>query len=216
VSKVIGKLLLARHTESEWNAAGRWTGLTDIHLDQKGHKEAAKLGQALKRLDIPIDIAFCSEQVRTRETLDEMLTAAQMTGVKVVANGAINERDYGIFTGQNKWEVKKRLGESAFDDIRRGWNVSIPKGETLKMVYERVLPFYKTAVLPLLRDGKNVLIVAHGNSLRALMKYIESIGDEAIGDLEMIFGQILIYDVSREGLKLDSSAVKIDSPPPPA
>jgi len=212
----IGKLLLVRHAESEWNATGRWTGTTDVHLSAKGFRESALLGQALKQLDVPIDIAYCSEQVRSRETLEAMLDTAQMFDVPVAASGALNERDYGEYTGKNKWEVQKSIGEKAFDDLRRGWDVPIPGGETLKKVYERVMPFYQQTVLPLLKEGKNVLLVAHGNSLRALVKHLESISDKDVSGLEMIFGQIVIYDVSTEGLKSDSSAVKIDSPPPNA
>ncbi|HEU4914274.1 MAG TPA: 2,3-bisphosphoglycerate-dependent phosphoglycerate mutase [Candidatus Saccharimonadales bacterium] len=214
--KQFGKLLLARHAESEWNATGQWTGITDVHLSEKGFHESALFGQALKDLGLPVDIAYCSEQIRTRETLEGMLNASQQFDVDIVTNSALNERDYGEYTGKNKWEMKELLGEEAFNRIRRGWNEPIPGGETLKMVYERVVPFYKETILPLLLQGKNVLIVAHGNSIRALMKYLESISDEDIGGLEMLFGQIIIYDVTPEGLRADSSVTKIDTTPPNA
>jgi D-lactate dehydrogenase len=212
----MGKLLLVRHAESEWNAVGKWTGLTDIDLSDKGFKEAAKFGQALKKLGIRIDAAYCSEQIRTRETIESMLAAAQQFHVDVVPSHAMNERDYGDYTGRNKWEMEKLIGEDAFNAVRRGWNVPVPNGETLKMVYERVVPFYEEVVVPQLIAGKNVLIVAHGNSIRALMKYIDSISDEDISNLEMLFGQIIIYDISNEGHGTSSSVVKIDTKPPHA
>ena len=148
-----GKLLVARHAESEWNAAGRWTGLTDVHLSEKGFKDAAMLGQSLKQLAVSIDVAYCSEQIRTRETLEGMLDTAQQLDVKIITAKALNERDYGDYTGKNKWEIKEQIGEDAFDQIRRGWNVPIPNGETLKMVYDRAVPFYQTTIVPLLKDG---------------------------------------------------------------
>jgi len=214
--KPFGKLLVARHAESEWNASGKWTGITDVHLSEKGFRESAMFGQALKKLDIPINVAYCSEQIRTRETLEGMLDAAQQFDVDIVTNSGLNERDYGEYTGKNKWEMKELIGEEAFNNLRRGWDVPIPGGETLKMVYERVLPFYTGTVLPLLRQGKNVLIVAHGNSIRALVKYLESISDEDVCKLEMSFGEIIIYNVSEDGRRAGSSVVKIDTTPPDA
>lgn len=212
----LGKLLVVRHAESEWNALGKWTGVTDVHLSEKGFREAAQFGQALKRLGIHIDVAYCSEQIRTRETLESMLDAAQQFDVPTITTQAFNERDYGDYTGKNKWEVQKEIGEEAFEKIRRGWDVPVPGGETLKMVYQRVIPFYKGGVLPQLCHGKNVLIVAHGNSIRALMKYLESISDEGINQLEMPFGQISVYDVTDQGLCETSSTVKVDVQPPHA
>ena len=212
----MGELLIARHTESVWNATGRWTGTTDVHLSEKGFKESVMLGQALKKLNIPIDIAYCSEQIRTRETVEGMLDTAQQLDVSTITSSALNERDYGEYTGKNKWEIQKSIGEEAFNSLRRGWDVPIPGGETLKMVYERVAPFYTGTILPQLKEGKNILIVAHGNSLRALMKYLESISDEDISRLEMLFGQIIVYDVSPEGRRVSSVTTHIDSPAPNA
>lgn len=211
-----GKLLIARHAESEWNATGQWTGITDVHLSSKGFHEAALFGHALAGTGIAVDIAYCSEQIRTRETLEGMLNASQQFDVDIVTNSALNERDYGEYTGKNKWEMKELLGEDTFNRIRRGWNEPIPGGETLKMVYERVIPFYQETILPLLLQGKNVLVVAHGNSIRALMKYLNDMSDDDVGTLEMLFGQILIYSVDIQGRRTDSSTVAIDTTPPKA
>ena len=214
--KPIGKLIIVRHSESEWNNSGRWTGLTDIHLSDKGFRDSATLGIALKKLDMPIDIAYCSELIRTRETLESMLDAAQLFDVKIEASSALNERDYGDYTGKNKWQVKEEIGEGAFDNIRRGWDVPIPNGETLKKVYHRVVPFYKETILQLLKDGNNVLVVASGNSLRVLIKYLESINDEDIGHREMPFGQIITYEINRVGRQSSSTVTSTDITPPNA
>jgi D-lactate dehydrogenase len=214
--KKLGKLLVTRHGESEWNATGRWTGITDVHLSEKGFREATMFGQVLKKLAIPIDAAYCSQQIRTRETLEGMLNASGQFDVDIITAEALNERDYGEYTGKNKWEMRELLGEEAFDELRRGWDVPVPGGETLKMVYERVIPFYTETILPLLQQGKNVLLVAHGNSIRSLMKYLESISDEDVSKLEMLFGQIVIYDILPDGRRADSTIAKIDTAPPNA
>jgi len=211
-----GKLLLVRHAESEWNATGRWSGLRNVHLTEKGFHEAALLGLEIKSKNIKIDHAFCSEQIRTRETLSGILDASQQFDVPIERSAAINERDYGKYTGKNKWEMKEMLGEEKWESIRRGWDVEVPGGETLRAVFERAVPFYKEHALPLLRAGKNVMIVAHGNSIRSLMKYIESINDEDVLHLDMIFGTIVQYEVDDEGRKVTRQDFRINSPPPNA
>jgi 2,3-bisphosphoglycerate-dependent phosphoglycerate mutase len=214
--KSTGKLLLVRHAESEWNASGKWSGITDVHLSEKGFREAGMFGVALADLGIDIDRAFCSEQIRTLETLEGMLNTAQQFDVPLERTSAINERDYGEYTGKNKWEMRDLLGEEQFNAVRRGWDVSIPGGETLKMVYERVVPFYVDRVLPLINEGKNVLIVAHGNSIRALIKYIEKLSENQVTDLEMMFGTIIMYDLNEDGTALKRTDSNIDTTPPNA
>lgn len=211
-----GKLLVIRHAESEWNATGQWTGKTDVHLSEKGFKEAEMLGEALQKLDIKIDEAYYSEQIRSKETLELMLSTSGQSSVQTIKSAAIDERDYGEYTGKNKWQMRDLLGEEQFNRLRRGWNEPVPGGETLKMVYERVLPFYKNEILPKLLAGKNILIVAHGNSIRALVKYIEKISDEEVANLEMIFGQIEVYDVDNEGHGQKTKVINIDTTPPTA
>lgn len=209
-----GKLLITRHGESEWNARGVWTGSTDVHLSEKGFKEAALLGETIK--DVKLDFAFCSQQIRSLETLEGMLDASGQVQVEYERSSALNERDYGIYTGKNKWQVKEEIGDEAFENLRRGWDEPVEDGETLKDVYERLVPFYKDVILPRLLAGENILIVAHGNSIRSLMKYIESLSDEQIGKTEMIFGQTLVYIVDESGKMLSKVARKIDTTPPPA
>jgi 2,3-bisphosphoglycerate-dependent phosphoglycerate mutase len=209
-----GLLVIIRHGESEWNATGQWTGLTDVHLTDKGRHEGTLMGIALK--DIHFDYAYTSRQIRTQETLDAVMTTHPQNTVPHEAAAALNERDYGDLTGKNKWEVKEEMGEEAFNGIRRSWDYPVPRGETLKMVYERSVPFYKETIVPRLLKGENVLIAAHGNSIRSLMKYIENISDEGVAHIEMVFGTALLYHVDEHGRQVDKDVRSIDTELPPA
>lgn len=210
----VGKLIIVRHGESEWNATGQWTGLTDVHLTAKGRHEAHLMGAKLH--DVHIDHAFTSEQIRTVETLQELLKAQGQTNTPYDRRWGINERDYGEYTGLNKWEVKEQVGEDAFNAIRRNWDYPVPGGETLKNVYRRTVPFFQKEVLPYLAAGKNVLLVAHGNSIRSLIKYIEKISDTDIAKVDFIFGTILLYDLDKDGHMIHKEIRKIDTVLPPA
>lgn len=212
---LLGKLTIVRHGESTWNATGQWTGKTNVYLTPKGRHEAELMGEKLR--DVHFDHAYVSEQVRTTETfLHIMYTAAPEEAVKFDVAPGFNERDYGEYTGLNKWQVKKDLGDEVFNGVRRQWNFPVPGGETLKMVYERAVPYYIENVLPRLTRGENVLIVAHGNSIRALMKYIESISDDDIAHVEMIFGTALIYQVGAMGRLINKEVRRIETELPPA
>lgn len=210
----MGKLVIVRHGESEWNATGQWTGLTDVSLTAKGYHEAGLMGEKLR--DIHFDHAYTSEQVRTVQTLEGLLKTQGQTGLPFDRRWAINERDYGEYTGLNKWEVKDRLGEEAFNGIRRDWRYPVPGGETLEDVYNRAIPFFQKELLPRLRGGENVLLAGHGNTIRSLIKYIENINDTDIAKVEMIFGTILIYDLDEDGRMVKKEERKIDTVLPPA
>ncbi len=212
----MGKLLITRHAESEWNASGKWTGLTDVHLSEKGFHEAALLGLSIRDLDIKLDQAYCSQQIRTLETLEGILDSSGQIDVPFARSEAINERDYGEYTGKNKWDMQKLVGDDEFAGIRRGWDHPVPGGETLKQVYERVVPFYKDEIMPQLLAGKNVLLVAHGNSIRSLIKYIEKISDKGVESLEMMFGRTIVYDVDADGYMVTKTEKQIDSLAPNA
>lgn len=190
-------LVLIRHGESEWNAKGLWTGLTDIGLSEKGRQEARAAARAIK--NIKFNIAYTSVLKRSKETLHEIETELEMVDVPTVEDAALNERNYGEYTGKNKWEIQKEVGEEEFLRIRRGWDVPIPGGEALKDVYNRVIPFYQNHILPNLKLGKNVLVTAHGNSLRALVKYLDNISDDDISKLEIALGEVYVYQVDKEG-----------------
>jgi 2,3-bisphosphoglycerate-dependent phosphoglycerate mutase len=209
-----GKLAILRHGESEWNATGQWTGRTDVHLTPKGFHEGELMGQEIK--DIHFDYAYISEQVRTLETLQAALKTQGQKDLPFDRRQGLNERDYGEYTGLNKWEVQKQLGQETFDHIRRDWDYPVPGGETLHDVYKRAVPFYLDAVLPRLKTGQNILLVAHGNSIRAIIKYIEDVSDPDIAKIEMIFGTILLYDVDADGHMLKKEERKIVTELPPA
>ncbi len=207
-----GKLILARHHESEWNKLGKWTGLRDRHLDDYGFEKSEDMGLLIQ--DIQVDRAFASMLVRSIETLSCMLNVCKRYEVPTEHSAALNERDYGDYTGKNKWEMEQLLGEEEFKKVRRAWDHPVPKGESLKMVYERAVPYFKEKILPLVNEGKNVLVVAHGNSLRTLIKYIENVSDEGIADIEMPFGAIVIYDLDADGHMLHKEVRQTESQVP--
>lgn len=209
-----GLLVISRHTESEWNLLGKWTGLNDVDLTEKGQREAIQIGEVLK--DLQFDIVYTSEQRRTHQTLAGILKGSVHPDVPHQIHGEVNERDYGDLTGKNKWEVQDEIGEEAFKGIRRGWDYPVPGGETLKDVYARVVPFFDNEILPQLKAGKNVLMVAHGNSIRALIKHLEDIHEDQIAEVEMSFGQILLYHISADGNISQKEIRKIDTTPPKA
>lgn len=196
-----GKLVLVRHGESEWNLLGKWTGWTDVSITEKGANDAKKMGELLE--GIHFDSIYTSKLKRTVETMENVLVTQGQAGAPYEAVEALNERDYGDYTGLNKWEVKEKLGEEKFNAIRRNYDEPIPNGENLHMVYDRVVPWYREVIVPKLLAGENVLLVAHGNSIRALVKYIESISDEGISHFEMVFGTILEYTVDNDGKMVD-------------
>ncbi len=192
-----GTLILVRHGESQWNARNVWTGLTDIGLSDKGKIEAACAGKQIA--DIAVSCAFTSALSRAQQTLQIIIDTIGKPKLSVEKNAALNERDYGIYTGKNKLEVKASLGEDGYIALRRGWDIAVPQGESLKEVSNRVLPFYQTCIEPLVQAGKTVLIVAHGNSLRTIIKYIEHISDTDISNVELKTGEIIIYQIAPDG-----------------
>ncbi len=220
------KLILTRHGQSVWNAENKFTGWVDIDLSKKGVLEAEKSGQIIKDLNIKIDISYTSYLKRAIKTLTVIL---QKNNLELKFNTAwqLNERHYGSLTGLNKEETKNNIGEEQFKKYRRSWdvapppmdekndyqnlfsplNASIPVGmtpftESLKDTYDRVIPFYKNEIKKNLLGQKNVLISAHGNSLRALCKYLFSISDMKINELEIPTGNPLVVEFS-SNLKIE-------------
>ena len=212
----MGKLVVSRHGESEWNLLGKWTGWADIGLTEKGYADTVRLGELLR--DIEFDEAYTSALKRTHQTLDALLEGkGDQSDLSVTRAAELNERDYGDMTGKNKWQVKEEIGEEAFNGIRRGWDYPVLGGETLKIVYERVLPYFKREILPKLQAGEDILLVAHGNSIRALMKELDQVPEADMANVEMPFGQVLIYDFDETHELPISRAVKqIEIVPPKA
>lgn len=211
----MGILVISRHGESEWNLLGKWTGWTDVSLTEKGISDTVRLGELIK--DIKFDRAYTSKLKRTHQTLSALLRGqgTDEASLPTVQAEALNERDYGDLTGKNKWEVKAEIGEDAFNGIRRGWDYPVPGGETLKDVYSRALPYFQSEILPKLQAGENVLLVAHGNSIRALMKHLDQIPEADMAHVEMPFGQVLVYTFEAERelpVEKEVREVAIDKP----
>lgn len=190
-------LVLVRHGLSEYNKKGLWTGWTDIPLAPEGIDEAIKTGEELK--DITFDYCYSSPLLRARQTLNEIKKKLGIEHIPTIEDAALNERNYGIFTGKNKWQVKEQVGEEEFQKIRRSWDYPIENGESLKQVYEREIPYYQEEIMPKLKAGKNVIISSSGNNLRALIKYLEDIPDEKISEVEVGTGEAVIYQIDETG-----------------
>ncbi|MFH1714521.1 MAG: 2,3-diphosphoglycerate-dependent phosphoglycerate mutase [Candidatus Nealsonbacteria bacterium] len=188
----MAKLILLRHLQSQWNKENRFTGWTDVSLSEEGIKSAPDV--AKKIADEKIDIVFTSPLRRNKETVSLILENLSKKDLPVVIDKALDERNYGKFQGLNKDEVKKQYGEEQVRLWRRSWDSAPPEGESLKDVFDRVEPFYKEHIEKELKEGKNVLVVASHNSLRALVKYLEKISDEDIINLEIPTGSMREYN----------------------
>lgn len=186
-------LVLVRHGQSTWNLENRFTGETDVPLTTQGCEEARAAGSKLRA--IPFSHAFTSVLQRAIETLSLILASAHQEQLPVTRNRALNERNYGRLQGLNKAEVTKQYGEAQVNLWRRSFSTRPPDGESLADTAARVLPYYQQAIEPLLRQGKDVLIVAHGNSLRALMMYLEGISAGAIADVDLPTGVPRRYEL---------------------
>lgn len=190
-------LILVRHGQSEWNAKGLWTGWNDIDLNEQGREEARKAAEKLE--DIKIDKAYTSDLKRAQQTLQEIKNKLKIHKLKTVIAPELKERNYGDLAGKNKWKVKEQYGEEQFMKWRRSWDYPIPNGESLKDVYHRVMPYYETHILPELKKGKNIIVAAHGNSLRALVKELDRISDDEIPKLEIGTGEVYVYQLNEKG-----------------
>ena len=214
-------LILVRHGQSTWNAENRFTGWVDVDLSNQGILEAQKAGKLIKDLDIKLDITFTSFLKRAIKTLTTILQENNLN-LKFETSWKINERHYGSLTGLNKEEIKNKIGEEKFLKYRRSWdvapppmkiddknqslfsplNASIPKEylpltESLKNTYNRVIPFFENEIKKNIETNKNVLISAHGNSLRALCKHLFNISDQKISELEIPTGNPLLVEFNK-------------------
>ncbi|MBS1517877.1 MAG: 2,3-bisphosphoglycerate-dependent phosphoglycerate mutase [Bacteroidetes bacterium] len=172
------KLVIVRHGQSQWNLENKFTGWIDIDLSPKGIEEAKKAAEKLK--DFKFDKAYTSDLIRAQRTLDIILRENGMENIPVEKDKALNERMYGDLQGLNKDECRKKFGEEQVKIWRRSYNTPPPNGESLKDTADRVLPYYHSKIEPELKKGKNILISAHGNSLRALIMYLEKLSSDEI------------------------------------
>lgn len=189
----MAKLILVRHGLSDWNKKGLWTGWKDPDLAQEGREEAQRAGTKIN--DIKLDKAYTADLKRTIQTLDEIKKVIKQEDLPTIIDWHLRERNYGDLAGKNKWEVKEQYGEEQFNKWRRGWDEPIPNGETLKDVYNRIVPYYKDTLLPELNGGKNIIITASGNSLRALVKFLENVPESEIASLEIGTGEVYVYTI---------------------
>ena len=215
----MNRLILIRHGQSLWNAENRFTGWVDSPLSERGIQEAIKAGRLIKELNIDIEEAFTSFLSRAIDTLNFLLKELDKNNLIINKTWYLNERHYGSLTGLNKEETKQKIGESLFLKYRRSWDIApptmeknnknislfgslnktipvdkVPNTESLKDTYDRVIKYYNETISNIFKKNNIVIIVAHGNSLRALCKYLFKISDEEINSLEIPTGNPMMID----------------------
>lgn len=198
----MSNLVIVRHGQSQWNLENRFTGWVDIDLSPLGEEEAHEAGKKLK--GYKFDKAFTSALIRAQKTLEIILSEMEVNNLPIEKDKALNERMYGDLQGLNKDETRKEFGDEQVRLWRRSYDVAPPNGESLKDTAARVLPYYEEKIKPELKSGKNILIVAHGNSLRALVMFLEKLSKEEIVNTEIPTGVPKLYVLDNELNILDS------------
>ncbi len=191
------QLAIVRHGQSQYNLENRFTGFADVDLTAQGREEAAMCGRKLNGMQF--EACFTSVLKRAIETLDIILETIGQKQLPIYKDAALNERNYGDLQGLNKAETADKYGAGQVTLWRRSFDIAPPGGESLKQTQERVMPYYYEHIEPLLQQGKNVLVVAHGNSLRALMMHLENISAEAIAHVDLLTGVPRIYTFDDAG-----------------
>jgi 2,3-bisphosphoglycerate-dependent phosphoglycerate mutase len=193
----MGQLVLVRHGQSQWNLENRFTGWVDVPLSPLGEEEARQAGASLK--GIKFDEAFTSGLQRAQNTLLLILEQTGQTSLPITKDPALNERHYGDLQGLDKAETAKKFGDEQVHIWRRSYDVAPPKGESLKDTAARVLPYFESKILPLVKDGKNILVAAHGNSLRAIVMFLDKMTKEQVLELNLATGVPLLYQIEKDG-----------------
>lgn len=189
-------LVLLRHGQSVWNLENKFTGWVDVELSDKGKEEAKKAGDQLKGLHF--DYAYSSALKRAQETLQIALQEAGIKNVPTKFDKALNERMYGDLQGLNKAETAKKFGDEQVHIWRRSYDVAPPNGESLKDTAERVIPYFESEIVPKIKQGKNIIIAAHGNSLRALVMFLEKMTPDEIIKFEIATGVPRLYELDSD------------------
>jgi 2,3-bisphosphoglycerate-dependent phosphoglycerate mutase len=200
-------LVLVRHGESEWNKLNLFTGWRDPNLTEKGVEEAHRAGKLLKAEGITFDIAFTSVLTRAQRTLGFILGELGQPDLQTVKDQALNERDYGELSGLNKDDARKKWGEEQVLIWRRSFDVPPPGGESLKDTAARTLPYYDAKIWPEVKAGRNVIVAAHGNSLRSMIMQLEKLSPEQILKVELHTGAPIIYRLQGDGSVQDKRAL---------
>ena len=190
-------LALVRHGESQWNLENRFTGWVDVPLSPKGVEEAKKAGELLKKENIRFDKTYTSALIRAQDTLTLMLDAIGQTGIPIEKDQALNERHYGDLQGLNKAETAQKFGESQVKIWRRSYDIAPPNGESLKDTAARALPYFKSKIMADLKHGLNVLVSAHGNSLRAVVMHLDRLTKEQVLELNLGTGVPIVYQFDK-------------------
>ena len=191
-------LVLVRHGQSEWNAKNLFTGWKDPGLTEKGSEEAMRAGAQIKEQEIDFSVMYTSVLMRAQITGQSILEVIGQTNIPVIKDQALNERDYGDLAGLNKDDARKQWGEEQVHIWRRSYDVPPPGGESLKNTAERVLPYFNEVIMPRLMSGENVLIAAHGNSLRSLVMQLDILSKEEVLSLEIPTGAPILYSFNGE------------------
>ena len=189
----VNYLVLVRHGQSDWNRKNLFTGWKNPGLTDQGVSEAENTGEKLKEQGFNFDVMFTSELKRAQNTGEIILEKLNEPDLTTIKSVNLNERDYGDLTGMNKDKARAEFGEEQVHIWRRSYNVPPPGGESLKDTYDRVIPYFESDIMPEINDSKNVLIAAHGNSLRSLVKFIEDLNETDILKLEIATGEPIIY-----------------------
>ena len=196
-------LVLVRHGESEWNRLNLFTGWRNPDLTEKGLIEARVAGRMIRDHRIKFDVAFTSGLKRAQHTLDIILAEINQSDVPIVRDIALNERDYGELSGLNKDEARKKWGETQVMQWRRSFDIAPPGGESLKDTLARVKPYYDSQIWPQIAQGKNVIVAAHGNSLRAMMMILEGLSGDEILQREFATGAPILFRLGADGRSID-------------
>ena len=194
-------LVLVRHGQSEWNEKNLFTGWKDPKLTPKGVDEAIKAGKELKEAGYSFDKMFTSDLFRAQDTGRIILEQMNLASIEVIKDISLNERNYGDLAGLNKDEARKEWGEDQVHIWRRSFDIPPPGGESLRDTADRVLPYFRENIIPELIQGLNILVAAHGNSLRALVMELEEISSEEIVELEISTGVPLIYKFEENNIE---------------
>jgi 2,3-bisphosphoglycerate-dependent phosphoglycerate mutase len=198
-----GTLILIRHGQSQWNLENRFTGWVDVPLSPLGEEEATRAGHILKSYGYVFDYGFTSALIRAQETLRIVLEVMGQTGLTIEQSEKLNERHYGDLQGLNKAETAKKFGDEQVHIWRRSYDVPPPNGESLKMTLERTLPYYKANIEPRVLRGETIIVAAHGNSLRSLVKMLDEISDADIPELNIPTGVPRRYVLAADGTVLE-------------
>lgn len=202
-------LALIRHGQSQWNLENRFTGWVDVPLTENGRAEARRAGKALRELGVLFNVAYTSVLSRAIETLSIVQSELGQENLPVEKNPALNERHYGDLQGLNKDETRKKFGEEQVKLWRRSYDVAPPGGESLKDTAARTLPYFESRILPDLKAGKNMLVAAHGNSLRSIVMFLDKLTQEQVLALEIATGVPIVYEIAPNGSAKSKQILKI-------